>query len=621
MSSDQNPVVKLNDLYKQFTSGEIDRRTLMLRAGGLGLAASALARFSRAVPAFAQDASPVTGGSVVKSITREEYYAKLAEWWTGKTMPTKTGGTIIHGEIASSNLSTYNLLLSDNSPTNPVLNLVYETLVGSSPIDGQYVPALADYWEIAADGKTYTFHLNQNATWHDGQPLTADDVVFSCAAQANPETGSSYTATFNNTVASYSAIDAHTVQFVAVDVLAEVVFLGNAYAPVVAKHIWENVKPADWAADGGSNGTDPSRVVGTGPLMFKEVNEGEGTSTFVRNPNYYDQTFVASASVARQDGAASVPFIDTFIFSTWPDETAAIEALRAGNIDFYENVPPADVTSLQTPDQGVDVKLYDTYSFSWYGYNLDPAKTPLFQDVKVRQALFYALDRQSMVDNIMLGYAEVAQGTQPKLSIAYAPDKITTHYDFDVDKAKSLLADAGWADSDGDGILDKDGTKFSFQIMYGSGSATSDQIVAFIQDSWKAVGVDAQPNPVDFSSVLVPALTENFNFQICLLGFNWDPTADQSAMFATDSYKAGFNAMKYSNPKVDDLFKKASRELDQDTRVGELIEAANLVNEDLPIGCMWFRKDRTAYQTRVQNFEPNGNGGLLWWVPFGWLNS
>src|SRR4051794_12277785 len=105
MSSNQNPVVKLNDLYKQFVAGEIDRRTLMLRAGSLGLAASAIARFSRAVPASAQDASPMAGAAT-KSITREEYYAKLAEWWTGKTMPEKTGGTIIHGEIASSNLST-----------------------------------------------------------------------------------------------------------------------------------------------------------------------------------------------------------------------------------------------------------------------------------------------------------------------------------------------------------------------------------------------------------------------------------------------------------------------------------------------------------------------------------
>ena len=619
MSSNENPVVKLNGLYKEFVAGKIDRRTLLTRAGTLGLSAASIAMFAKGVPASAQDATPAVLGAPIKSITREEYKAKLAEWWTGRTAPTQTGGTIVMGEIASSNLSTFNMMLGDNSPTNPVLNLVYETLVGSSPVDGQYVPALADWWEIAEDGKTYTFHLSQYAAWHDGTPFTAADVVFSMDAQSNPETGSSYTSSFTGAVASYEAVDDHTVKVVATDVFAEVVFHGNAYVPIVAKHVWESVPAANWAADGGSNGQDPSRVVGTGPLMFKETNESEGTTTFVKNPNYWDQDLVAS--VALQDGAATIPYVDEFIFVTWPDETAAIEALRVGDIDFYENVPPADVASLQAPDQGVDVKLYDTYSFSWYGYNLDPAKTELFQDVNVRKALFHALDRQSMVDNIMLGYAEVANGTQPQLSPAYAPDRITTVYDFSVEIATTMVADAGWADTDGDGILDKDGVKFAFQMMYPSGSATSDQIIAFMQESWKAIGIEAEPNPVDFSAVLVPALTENFDYQLVVLGFNWDPTGDQSAMFSTDAYKAGFNAMKYSNPAVDDAWDAASRELDSAKRIDLLITATDLVNEDLPIGCLWFRKDRTAYQTRIGNFEPNGNGGLLWWVPWGFVAS
>jgi peptide/nickel transport system substrate-binding protein len=602
MSASEKPALKLNDYYLEFAAGKIDRRTLMLKASGLGLSAAAVTTFLRGVPASAQDASPVATAAR-KSITREEYKAALASWWSTKEEPANTGGAVIMGEIESANLTTFNMMLSDNSPTNPILNLVYETLVGSSPIDGQYVPALADYWEIAEDGKTYTFHLHEGVTWHDGTPFTADDVLFSMDAQADPATGSAYTSSFTSYVASWEKVDDLTVKVTATDVFAEVVFHGNAYCPIVAKHIWENVPHDQWAADGGSNGSDPSRVVGTGPFKFESTSEGEGTSTFVKNPDYYDDVAV----------------IDTFIFSTRGDEVAAIEALRAGEIDFYENVPPTDVATLQAPDQGTDVKLYDSYSFSWYGYQLDPAKTTLFQDVKTRQALFYALDRQSMVDNIMLGYAEVAQGTQPILSPAYDPEAITTKYTFDVEKAKSLLAEAGWADSDGDGILEKDGQPLSFQIMYGSGSPTSDQIVAFVQDSWKAIGVDAQPNPVDFGAVLVPALTENFDFQMVFLGFNWDPTGDQSAMFSTDAYGAGFNAMKYSNPAVDEKWDAAGKELDNEKRRQLLIEATNMVNEDLPIGCLWFRKDRTGYQTRIHNFEPNGNGGLVWSLPWVWV--
>ncbi|MGH2535714.1 MAG: ABC transporter substrate-binding protein [Thermomicrobiales bacterium] len=602
-----NSVSQLNELYRQFCHGAISRRELVRRAGALGISAASLSIFLRAVPASAQDATP-GAASAFTSINREEWAAQLNEWWTAKEEPASQGGTVILGEIASSNLTTTNMMISNNSPTNPVLALVYETLVASSPIDGQYVPGLADFWEIAEDGKTYTFHLNSNAVWHDGTPLTADDVIFSMDAQSDPLTGSSYTGSFNDTVASYTKVDDQTVQVVSSDVLAQVVFLGNFYCPIVAKHIWESVPFDQWQTDAGSTGADPARVIGSGPFVFQELNEGEGTATFVRNENYWDTV------------ASQAPTIDTFIFQTWPDETSAIEALRAGNIDIYDGVPPADVESVQSEDS-LEVALYDTYSFSWYGYNLDPEKTPLFQDARTRQALFYALDRQSLVDNVMLGYAEVANGTQPILSLAYAPDQITTVYNYDPEQAMALLAEAGWVDEDGDGVLELDGNKLEFEIMYGSGSATSDQIIAYVQEAWGAVGAAVTPNPVDFDTVLVPALVENFDYAVCFLGFNWDATGDQTAMFATNNYKQGFNAMKYSNPDYDELAARASREIDPEARRQLLIEASNIVNEDLPVGILWFRKDRTGYNVRVHNYAPNAQAGFLWPLPFLWVEE
>jgi len=578
----------------------------MIRAGALGISAASVATFMRGVPASAQDASPAaspTGDLSFTSMTAAEATAQTLAAFPMEEAAS-TGGKVIMGELASSSLSTTNIILADNSPTIPVMALVFESLVGSSPVDGQYIPGLADHWTIAEDGKTYTFFLREGVTWHDGTPFTADDVIFSMDAQANPETGSSYTSTFNNTVESYTKIDDLTVQLVAKAVMAQVVFLGSMYAPVMAKHLWENVAPADWATDPGSTGEDASRVIGTGPLTFVELNTADAVARFAPYENYYDQK----------------PVFEEFISQPWPDETSAIEALRAGQIDFYENVPPSDVESLQAEDS-LDVALYDTYSFGFYGTNLDPEKTTLFQDVKTRQAMAYAIDRQSIVDNIQLGFAEVAQGSQPVLSIAYAPDQIKTHYNFDPEKAKQLLTDAGWADSDGDGVVELDGQKFEFEIMYGSGSATSDQIVAYIQEAWAAVGIKATPSAVDFSAVLVPAITENFNYQLAFLGFNWDATGDQSAMFSSDQYKTGFNFMKYSNPEVDTLNKKANETIDPDARREALIEAANLVNEDLPVLVISFRKDRTAYNTRIHNFYPNALGGLLWSVPFLWVSE
>jgi peptide/nickel transport system substrate-binding protein len=606
-----NPVVKLNEAYHEFLDGKIDRRGLMTRATALGLSAASVSMFMRGVPAGAQDASPVASPAAspaadlsFQSITFQDFKAQLAQDFPMEE-PASTGGIVIMGEIATSTLTTTNMMLSNNNPTNPILALVYETLVGTNPTDGQYVPLLAERWEIAPDGRTYTFFLQQNVTWHDGTPFTADDVVFSMEAQADPATGSSYTGSFNATVESFSKVDDYTVQVVATDVFAQVVFHGNSYCPIVAKHIWEGVAHDQWVNDPGSTGADASRVVGTGPFKFQELNASEATATFVKNEGYWDQ----------------VPNIDTFIFQPWPDEVSAIEALRAGDVDFYENVPPADVEGLQA-EESLEVALYDTYSFGFFGFNLDPAKTGLFQDVRVRQALMWGIDRQSIVDNINLGYGEVATGTQPVLSPAYAPDRLNTIYTYDPDKAMALLDEAGVVDSDGDGVREFNGEPFAFEVMYGSGAITNDQTVAYLQDAWSQIGVQMTPNPVDFDTVLVPAITENFNYQVALLGFNWDPTGDQSAMFHSNATGgAGFNFMTYINPELDALIDQASRTIDEQQRVELLIEINNILNEELPVVVISFRKDRTAYNVRMHNFTPNAPGGLLWSLPYVWVEQ
>jgi peptide/nickel transport system substrate-binding protein len=614
----RNRVAELNELYLRFCEGKIDRRELLTRASTLGLSAAALASFARVVPLVPQPAAAQTPTGGFKSITYQEYKARLNENFpfTKDRGAQKEGGTVIYGEVSTSNITTTNALLGNNSPTNDLNALCFEYLYGTDPKDAQYVPNLADYWEIAEDGKTYTFHLQRNVTWHDGTPFTAKDVIASFDAQKDEATGSSYTASFNDAVASYRAIDDHTVEVVANDVFAQIVFLGNLLTPIIPAHIWENVPHDQWKTDPGSTGQDPSRVIGTGPFKFVEINEGEGTTTWVRNENYWDPDFV--------------PTIERFIFQVWPDETAAVEALRAGEIDFYQDIPPSDVESLQS-DPNIEVKIYDTYRFRWYAYNLDPSKTPLFQDVRVRRALFIALDRQSLVDNIQLGYATVAVGTQPVLSIAYDPDRVTVKYNYDPEQAKQLLDEAGWKDTDGDGIREfqgvegvnfptpEVGTKLSFDLMFASGVGQLERLAAAMQDYWKAIGVDAQPNPVDFDTVMVPALTETFDFRLIMLGFQWDPTGDQKAMFGSEYKGTGFNAMGYSNPEYDKLAAQADRELDPEKRKELLIKASDIVNTDLPVGIIWFNKEITAYAKRLHNFEPNATGGLLWSMPFVWV--
>lgn len=605
---------QFEELLSQFRSSAIDRRQFLTRASAAGVGAAAALAMTGIKPTFAQDATPdatpdstpgATPASTPSSsgpgeITqlladREEVRAQLYETFP-PTADAPQGGEYVNGD--STDITTTNLLLGDNSPTNPVLALVYESLVGSSPVDGNYVPGLADSCELSADGLTLTYKLHEGLTWHDGTPFTSADVVLSHDAQASPDTGSSYTGSFASAVASYQATDDLTFEVTLLDTFARVVAFGNTYCPIMPAHIWGDVPFAEWAADPGSTGVDPTRVIGTGPFTFVEWQQGT-SATFAKNPDYWDD----------------VPNIDTFIFRVYPNSTSAIEALLAGEIDSFENPDAADVETIEAG--GIEVQVYDTYSFGFYGYNMDPEKTPLFQQVEVRQALFYAIDRQSIIDNISLGYGVVANGTQPTLSVAYAPDEIETVYGYDPEMANQLLDSAGWTLGNDNVRVNADGLRLAFEVMYGAGSAATDQQVAYIQDAWAQVGAEMTPNAVDFSTVLVPTITGTYDYDIALLGFKWDYSGDQTAMFGTISYGGGFNFMKYSNPEFDERAAAANVEQDDTARRQLLIEASNIVNNDLPVGIINFRQDRFAINSeRVQNYNANAYGGYLWSVQY-----
>jgi len=533
-------------------------------------------------PALAQDATPEVGGEPVKSLTREEFTTQLVEE-LGYTEAETPGGTFIDSNKAD--IQTVHPFLVEEDVSYKAVSLVYEGLVGGDPRSGQVSPTgLADYWEISPDNRTYTFHLNKDAKWHDGVDVTAEDVQFSADALANPDTGSVYTGTFVDTVESWRAIDDETFEMVAKEPFFTFLFDIQTLF-IIPKHIWENVPYAEWRNDPGATGTDPSRVIGSGPWKFQEWRQGESV-TLTRNDDYYGK----------------VPYLDKYVLRIWPDQTAVVNALLNGEVDAAE-LEASDVAAVEgTP--GIAVAHYPTRGFTFYEFNLDPEVTTKWQDQRVRQALFYALDRESIVNDSLLGYGEVAQGTQPVVSYAYAPDRITTKYIYDPEKAKSLLTEAGWTDTDGDGIVDKDGNSLSFELLYRSGSPTEDQLVAYLQDAWRAIGVDASPRSLEFPA-LIEATTTNPTFDIAIYRFLWDASFLQDAMFGCDQYQVGFNDMKYCNSELDAINDDARRTFDQDARRELLIQASNIVNDEQPVGIMYFLQDHDAYSDRLQNYSPS----------------
>jgi peptide/nickel transport system substrate-binding protein len=588
-----------NDVSRALTVRRVDRRGLVIRASVFGLAVGALG--TPPAPIFGQEASPeAAGGDTVHSMTREAYQAQLQQAFAWEE-PQNQGGQVIWSQ--ANDISTVNGLLTSDYPTIYVTAFLFEPLVNVSPIDGQIIPALADSYEVAPDGKTYTFHLNTDAKWHDGTDVTAEDVKFTFDVATDPSSPNPRQSTMVEQIESYRVIDDDTFELVAKEPI--VTFLYDVVWPALTmpKHIWESVPPAEWPNDPGSTGQDPARVVGTGPFKFQEWRQAE-TVTLARNDQYYDPT--------------AIPVIDELIMRVLPDPETEVEALKAGETDIMEIIPAPQFEDVSTTP-GLKADKYPGWSFSYIGLNMDPEKTTLFQDARVRQALFVAIDKEAIKDNIYQGLGEVARGTQPKLSYAYSPESFEETYDYDPERAKQLLADAGWTDTDGDGLVDQDGTPFSFELVTSSGGgAVVDQLLAELQQNWREIGIEMTPNLMEWSAML-DLTSQTHDFDALLQGFGWDASLNQGSLFRCDSYGGGFNDIKYCNEEYDRLDDMQLREFNREKRRQLLIEQSQIIWNDLPVLIYRIGVERPGYSDRLHNFFPNGMGGVYWSLPYTWI--
>lgn len=506
------------------------------------------------------------------------------------------GGTLIEGSPAD--LRTVNPIIVNDVPSSNFLALIFEGLVEENPDTLEPTGVLATEWEISEDNLTWTFYLREGVMWHDGEPFTANDVKFTYDLHMNPESTSSYTGDLTGKIASVDVVDDMTIAFTLTAPFADFAIDSAGY-PIIAEHIWGDTPAADVATDSGSTGADPSRVVGTGPFKFQEWLQTDH-ATAVRNDDYW----------------GGAPHLDEYIVRIFADQTAAMQSLKTGEIDWLSEIPGPNVPEFEGTD--VEIITYPTLAFTFYGANLDIEKTPLFQDVVVRQAMMYALDREGINETVRGGYGEVAVGTMPTLSWAYNPEGIEEplRYDFDPDLANQMLDEAGWT-KNADGVREKDGLVLEFDMHYDSGDPQQTATAAIMQENWNAIGLAMTPIGEPFQQ-LVERIAGTFDYEVFLVGFFWGASPDQGPMFDCDSYAGGFNIVKYCNPEVDALLDEARAEPDQAKRIELYTEYQNTLLADIPMGVMIFPQGITGLNTRVHNvFANNVNERFnpeTWWV-------
>jgi peptide/nickel transport system substrate-binding protein len=598
------PYHRIDDLVEHLRTGRISRRAFMRKATAAGVSAATASMIANAAvaqeasPAASPSASPVAG-PVTTSLTREEYNTLLFENFPMEA-PGATGGQVIMPSITD--IATLNPHIRADVIALYIINPIFSYLITGAPWDPSvFGPDLADYWEESADGLTYTFYLNRDARFHDGVPVTAQDVVFSYDTMIDPDGLATYQSDFAANVASYRAIDDYTFELVAKQRSA--LFLSTACAGlcVLPKHIWEGVPLLEWGSAPGATGQDPTKVIGSGPFKFLEWVPNDHV-TVVRNDDYFIPDQVAT--------------IDSFTLRVVPEQAAALQTFLTGETDIT-GVAPNDVETITSSAPDATFAEYDTWQHIFFAPYQGEGAT-LFTDVETRQALYYALDRDLIVESIAVGYGTRADGPQPPPSPAYAPDQISTIYTYDPEKAKSLLESAGWVDTDGDGVRERDGVKLETDLYYIS-TPLYDQIVAYAQEAWGAIGLRvnlvSEPQPTMIERV------QQGNYQLSVLAVTWTNMGDQGAIHGTAGIPPnGFNIVRWSNEEYDALQAQQLVELDPDKRREILIEMSNIFNDAAPEILLYFTKGLAASQPRVQNFYPNGNTLLNWTLQWMWID-
>ena len=453
--------------------------------------------------------------------------------------------------------------------TRNMLENVYDTLVMFDHTL-QITPGLAESWEASEDGLTWTFTLRPDVTFHNGDALTASDVVFSLNRITDPDIASPRSGDFA-VVESVEAPDEATV----------VITLSEPFSPLLSKLAQSlNVIVSERVASENDNDLN-SVVVGTGPFTFVE---------------YLPQTRLVleryEAFWGTDAEGDALPYLDGVTFQFYPEPAARTTAVQTGNADWIEYVPAADVAILEADP---DVQVVGGLSANFRSLYLNATRPPL-GDPLVRQAIAYAVDEQAIVDLALFGAGGVAaSGTTVPNGNFYAVES-SPYVGRDAERARELLEEAGYGDG------------FSFDLYVTSTYDFLRTPAEIIQANLAEVGVTANIVAEDWS-IYLPTV-QDFNFDATILGESGQSDPDDF-LFDVFHTGGGGNFGEYANPELDALLEEGRRVSSQEERDAVYQEAQALILDEAPHVFLFHSAQYEALQTNVQGFEHFPNTSYL----------
>jgi peptide/nickel transport system substrate-binding protein len=488
--------------------------------------------------------------------------------------------------VASSDAGNLNPILSDNTASSDVMYLLYDVaLVGGDLETGALTcdGALCESWEVSDDGLVYTFPLKDGFNWNDGTPVTAQDFVYTYNA-INSDLVESPRKYVWDSIESIEAPDDKTVVITYNNLRCDALYdLGN---PLMPAHIFAD-------------------TVSSGPFNFQSWQRDDNLIV-ARNDNYYQ----------------GAPNMDGMIYRVVPDAGTRLAMLQSKESDILRVQP----NQIATVDQNPDLARYtwEDDGYTYIGLNLANPENPqngrdengevipqephpILGDKAVRQAIATALDYESIINDIFLGQG-FRQVSNVMPAVTWAYDDTLAPYTFDVDAANALLEGAGWVDSDGDGVREKDGVEMQLDLITNAGNTTRVDLGTYVQDALSNIGIQVDFQAVDFGTMLEQMDAQTYDMYIIgWTGLGPDPATDYPFFHSGDDVVgSGFNNVSYYNADVEEAMDlgRAVPGCALEDRAPYYKQIQAQIKEDVPYIFITGSQSNIAYNSRWEGIDP-----------------
>lgn len=528
------------------------------------------------------------------------------------------GGVLVAGLNVEP--ESLNPLTALSQASRNVIKLMFQPLAEINADLLTFRPVLAKSWDISMTDLSITFHLRTDVTWHDGQPFTAQDVVYThrlCTDPAVEWDGISY----KENIAGVAAVNDSTVIFRFKNP-SMTMLMDAVEGEIVPEHLLRKVPPEKIFE------SDFSRhPVGCGPFRFVEW-RSQQFIILEKNPAYY---------------VNDLPRLKRVVYKIIPDNVSLYQQLIAGDLDLAEGLMPADFKRIEELSQKGKTQLrpvsYLGRQYDFIGWNLvepqcfqklsdlDSVQKPnfpqwliphhLFGSQAVRTALTMAIDRDKISEIVNGGQAIPIHGPIPPILWAYNPaaNKV---WPFDPGRARKILKKEGWRDTNGDGILEKDGRRFSFEMITNAGNVRRQHVLTLLQEQFRAVGVEMTTRLVEpgyFASQIIPTR----DYDALLFGWSVGLKMDLAPLFHSSSFFQPFHFTSYYSPKFDSLAEKTQFDLEPDSIRQTWDKIANLLSTELPYTWLYYKMECSAIHNRFRDviIDRRGmyNNVEEWWIP------